>query len=210
MLINVFANFQSLLKSNSGQPFSVVNNLYLTIMKPNNIYFLLPVFMLFSVILSGQDRSYFFIGIQPTVTKEKFYEKNAFDINIVPFVFQVPISKRMDFRVVSLCNYHFGDDKQISDVGMNMILPVFLKQKEERIEASKGIYLGPVLGLGRNFLNKHNTVTAAIESGYLFSTWGRFALGLALQYGKSFFKYDDSPNKWRSHFGVKVNLGFWI
>jgi len=28
--------------------------------------------------------------------------------------------------------------------------------------------------------------------------------------GGSYFTYDNQPNIWRSHFGFKVNIGFWV
>jgi len=166
--------------------------------------------LLWANLAHGQNKTTFFVGLQPSVTKEKFYEKKEFDLNIIPIVFQIPIAKRADLRIVSLCNYHFDEEVQIADLGLNFALPVYLKQKEETKSPSSGWYLSPILGLGRNLLNKHNTATLAVEPGYFFKTNGPFAFSCAVQYGRTYFQYDEAPDLWRSHFGVKINLGLWL
>lgn len=71
----------------------------------------------------------YFIGFQPSVTREKFYDRNEFDINVIPFVFQIGMSKQIDFRLITLVNYHFGNSAQFSDVGIELAIPVFWKKE---------------------------------------------------------------------------------
>lgn len=37
-----------------------------------------------------------FIGVNPSITVEPFYEKGELDVNILPIVYQTPMSNRRD------------------------------------------------------------------------------------------------------------------
>lgn len=158
----------------------------------------------------AQSKRPVFIGLQPSFTKETFYEKNEFDINIIPLIVQVPIGKRIDLRATSEVNYHFGPSNGISDVGAQFVLPIFLKKKENTNTLSHGFYAGPVLGLGTNLIDDHNTLTLALEPGYMFKANSSFTLALGLQLGASYFDYFNKSNVWYSHIGFKINVGFWV
>jgi len=175
------------------------NTLILVVLFLNSIYY-----------TTGQTEKPFFLAIQPGITQEKFYEKDEFDVNVVPIVLQFPVSKRIDLRFVSLANFHFGNSKQFSDIGIHAIAPIFFKKKEEINSLSNGFYVGPLLGLGTNLLNEHRTTTVGFESGYMFATDKRFSITLGLQLGGSHFNYSNKPNVWRQHFGFKANIGFWF
>jgi len=158
----------------------------------------------------AQSRPWF-VGIQPGITKEKFYAENEFDINIIPIVIQTPLIKRFDIRVVTLANYHFGDQSRFSDLGINVIAPYTFRIKENVLNRTHGFYLGPMIGASRNNLNRHNTLNLAGELGYMFEASKRFTLSLGVQYGRTYFDYDNSPSVWREHLALtKINLGFWI
>lgn len=150
---------------------------------------------------NAQDRKPIFIGLQPGITKEQFYDKGEFDVNIFPLVMQLPVTKQMDFRATLLANYHFVGENGFSDIGIFLIAPVFLKNKSNVNITSSGFYAGPLVGLGRNILNEHYTVTLGVEPGYMFPTDKRFTLTLGLQLGGSYFEYDNGETKWRNHFG---------
>lgn len=158
----------------------------------------------------GQDSRPFFLGFQPAVTKEPFYEPNAFDVNVLPLVIQFPVSKLADLRLTTIASYHIGKVSAVSDIGFQVIAPIYVLPKKEGInERSRGFYLGPLLGVGRNLKNDHLTITCGVEPGYLFPAKNRFTVSLGLQLGGSYFIYDERNNILRSHFGFKVNLGFW-
>ena len=42
-----------------------------------------------------------FIGINPSVTAEPFYEKGEIDINVLPFVYQRILTEHIDIRFIS-------------------------------------------------------------------------------------------------------------
>lgn len=171
---------------------------------------IVSILFLISIQLLSQEKRPVFIGLQPGITKEQFYERDEFDINVIPLVFQIPLSQRLDFRFVTIANYHFGTTNAFSDIGFQSIFPFYFKKKETTNSLSSGFYAGPVLGAGRNLINDHYTTTLALEPGYMFKTSKRFSLTLGLQLGASYFNYDYQPNKWVSHFGVKINLGLWV
>ena len=169
-------------------------------------------FILFYSINSSiaQQRKPIFIGFQPGITQEKFYEKDEFDVNVIPVVFQIPLNKHIDLRFTTIGNYHFGGEENgFSDLGFQVLAPYFLKKKESTHAISKGFYIAPVGGYGRNLINDHGTYVLAAEAGYLFPTSRSFTLSLGIQFGGSYFDYDEEPDLWRQHFGFKINLGFW-
>jgi hypothetical protein len=170
---------------------------------------LIILFVVISNTLLGQERAPLLIGIQPGITKETFYDTNEFDINVVPLMVQTPLTKKVDLRATVIANYRSGSNSGFSDLGIEFVLPYHFS-KQDRLNRSSGFYAGPVANLGRNIIADHYTVTLALEPGYLFKAEKNFTLALGMQIGSSFFGYDDLPNKWRSHFGTKVNLGFWV
>ena len=141
--------------------------------------------------------------------KEKFYEENEFDVNILPLVVEIPIGKRIDARFVNILNYHFGPENQISDVGFQLIMPVFFTASADAKSPSYGLYLGPIYGWGRNFLNKHGTHTVGGEAGYQFKAGKAFTVSVGLQLRGSYLTFDNTANEWQNHFGIKVNLAWW-
>ena len=93
----------------------------------------------------GQIKRAIFLGLQPAITVEPYYEKNEFDINVIPIVFQSSISKRVDYRLVSIANYHFSSSgNQFSDLGLEIGFPVLLKAKEELSKPSSGFFISPI------------------------------------------------------------------
>ncbi len=169
---------------------------------------------LFSVLLipfsTAQEKKPVFLGLQPAITQERNYEKDEFDVNVFPLVFQMGISKQFEIRLTSIVNYHIGNEKGFSDLGLNTVFPYFFKRKEELTTPSSGVYLGPAIGLGNNFLDDHGTITLAMEGGYMFPATKRFTLALGMQLGGSYFIYSEQSNSWTNHFGIKINLGWWL
>ncbi len=159
----------------------------------------------------GQSKNNVFIGIQPSITVEPFYESGEFDLNILPLVFETPVDLRINIRFLPSANYHFGGETSgFSDIGFFTVLPIYLKKTESVENQTYGFYIGPVLGFGRNLINHHYTSTVAVEPGFMFQAKKRFTINLGGQFGASYFAYDSQPNKWLSHFGAKVSLGFWL
>ena len=180
-------------------------------MKPTKYFkVIIILYLITNSIIYAQQKRPVFIGIQPSFTKETFYEKNEFDINIVPLMVQLPITRMVDLRVTSEVNYHFGPTDGISDVGAQFVAPIYFKKKETSKSMSHGLYAGPVVGLGTNLINDHNTLTLAVEPGYMFKANKSFTIALGLQLGASYFNYFEKSNVWRSHIGFKINVGFWV
>ncbi len=159
----------------------------------------------------GQTKKHILIGLQPSITVEPFYEKGELDVNAFPLILEFPIGQRINFRLLPLANYHLGGEKNgFSDIGLFTVFPVFFSTKKTAEVPPYGFYVGPVIGLGRNFLNDHYTTTFALEPGYLFQAKKSFTISLGCQFGGSYFIYDDEPNKWVFHWGPKVTFGFWL
>ncbi len=152
-----------------------------------------------------------FIGLNPSITVEPFYEKEELDINILPLVYQRPLTKRFDIRLTSICNFGIRNNgNEISHFGVETALPIFFKIKEEKKESSKGIFVAPILSLTRNRIEEHNNVGLWIEPGYNLLFDNTFAMTFGLQLGGTYFAYDNGQSQWRNHFGVKIIIGKWL
>jgi len=152
-----------------------------------------------------------FIGIQPGYTAEQFYDEGEIDLNVIPLTIQFPVGKRVDLRFTTIANYHLGGEQnEFADVGLQAVVPIYFKRKENRKDLPGGFYAGPVVGFSRNLMNDHYTTNLAAEAGYQFPTNRSFSISMGLQLGATYFDYDDQPNVWRNHFGFKINIGFWV
>lgn len=175
-------------------------------------YKVLLVVGLFSFKIKAQtDHRPNFIGINPSVTVEPFYEKGELDLNVFPLVYQKPLNNRFDIRLTSIVNLGIRNTKDnISHLGLETALPIFFKAKENKSNASKGFYAAPVISLTRNLNENHNNIGIWAEPGYNILFENQFALSIGVQYGSTYFKYDNGKTKWANHFGVKVVFGKWL
>ncbi len=161
--------------------------------------------------IAQKERSPHFLGLNPSITVEPFYEKGEMDINILPFVYQKPITRRADLRVTTILNLGIrnkGND--ISHFGAELAMPLFLKKKEDKANTSEGFFIAPVASFTRNKIAGHNNLGLWIEPGYHLLFDNRVAMSFGLQLGTTFFAYDDGQTKWGNHFGVKVIIGKWL
>jgi len=174
-------------------------------------------FMLLLTVLSvssvfGQNEKILnYLGINPSVTVEPFYDKGELDINIFPLVYQRSFSKRFDFRLTSILNLGMRNDgNKFSHFGFEAGLPIFFKSKESQNEMSSGFFIAPILSLTRNRIEKHNSLGLWIEPGYNLLFDNDFAMSFGLQLGGTYFPDDNGQLKWGNHFGVKIIIGKWI
>lgn len=166
--------------------------------------------LLITLASHAQDRRPVFIGFSPQLTKEEFYDKGEFDLNIIPVVIQVPVTRRIDFRLSTLGNFRFGGKSKFSDLGFNLSAPVYFKRKDSIKQKSEGLFISPYLGLSRNVLDKHNTYNMAGQVGYFFLMGETFGMSMHVEYGSTLFIHDELAKEWGPHFGFKVNLGWWF
>lgn len=174
---------------------------------------LLTLFLFcFATALKAQhDNRFHFLGINPSVTIEPFYEKGEFDINIFPLVYQTALTKRLDMRLNTICNLGIRNNgTKISHFGLETAWPIFFKRKEEQYGISKGFFAAPIISLTRNSIEKHSNIGLWFEPGYNLLFDNNFAMTFGLQLGRTFFNYDEGNNKWGPHFGIKIIIGKWM
>ncbi|WP_373522280.1 hypothetical protein [Aquiflexum sp.] len=142
---------------------------------------------------------------------EPFYEKGELDINIIPIVYQTPLTNIFDLRLTSICNLGIRNEgNEISHFGIETALPIFFKAKQDKKESSKGLFVAPIVSLTRNRKEEHNNVGLWVEPGYNLLFDNKFALSFGLQLGGTYFSYDNGQTKWGNHFGVKIIFGKWL
>jgi hypothetical protein len=177
------------------------------------LVFLLIIFTLFNTVyvLAQHQRNAYFIGLNPSITVEPFYEKGELDINVFPLVYQQTITNRIDFRVSTILNYGIRKSRdEISHFGGRIAFPVFLKKKDDLSIPSKGIYFAPGIGLTRNRIENHTNFGFWLEPGYNLMITQKWTISFGIQLGATHFDYDNGTKKWDNHFGMTIILGFWL
>lgn len=162
-------------------------------------------------LFAQEDKKFNFFGINPSMTVEPFYDKGELDINILPIVYQRPLSDRFDIRLTSILNLGVRNNgNEISHIGFETGLPIFFKTKQIKNEISKGFFVAPILSLTRNRIEKHYSLGLWIEPGYNLLFDNNFAMTFGLQLGGTYFPYDDGQTRWGNHFGIKIIIGKWL
>ena len=176
------------------------------------IIFLTTFFIVCTISLFAQnDKKHNFIGLNPSVTVEPFYDKGELDVNIFPLVYQRTLTKRLDIRFTSIVNLGIRNiGNEISHFGFETALPLFIKQKETKNEISNGFFIAPILSVARNRVEEHNNLGVWIEPGYNLLLESNFAMTFGLQLGGTYFAFDNGQTNWGNHFGVKIIIGKWL
>jgi len=162
--------------------------------------------------VEGQDRhTVNFLGLNPSITVEPFYEEGEFDLNIFPIVYQKTLAKRIDFRISSTVNYGIRKSSNtISHLGGQIAFPIYFTKKEELTNPSAGFFAAPGIGFTRNRLEKHTNIGFWIEPGYNLNISEKWSISFGIQLGTTHFNYDNGEEKWGNHFGVKIFFGRWF
>ena len=175
-------------------------------MKKYFALFILLTPLLFS---HAQNKSYF-VGINPSVTVEPYYEEGELDVNVFPFVFQRPINLRTHVRLTSIVNLGIRNNaNKLSHYGFEAAVPVFIRKVPDYSEINKGFFVAPIVSGTRNNLEDHTNLGLWVEPGYHLIFEKNFAMSFGLQLGGTYFFYDDKTTALGGHFGVKIVLGFW-
>jgi hypothetical protein len=183
-----------------------------TITKDIITIFMLIIILSLNSILKAQDEvTKHFIGINPSITAEPFYEKGEVDINIFPLVYQRILINRVHLRLTSILNLGIRNDgNSLSIYGIEMAIPYYFSQKVNKYNPSRGLFIAPTLSFVRYSKQEHSNIGIWFESGYNILIDKSLSLSLGLQFGATYFSYDNDANKWRNHFGIKIVLGKWL
>ena len=162
-------------------------------------------------VYSQHQRTASYIGLNPSITVEPFYAKGELDLNILPLVYQMTMTNRIDFRVSTILNYGVRKtSSEISHFGGQIALPIFLKMKEDLSSPSKGFYCAPGMGITRNRIEDHTNIGFWLEPGYNMMVNDNWSISFGVQLGATHFDYDNGYQKWDKHFGIKIVFGSWI
>lgn len=169
------------------------------------------LFLINNQILAQENKKFNFVGINPSITVEPFYEKGELDINIFPLIYQRCLTKRLDVRLASTLNLGIRNTgNKISHLGFEAGLPIYFKKKDTEYERSKGFFFAPIMSLTRNSLEAHNNLGLWVEPGYNLLFENDFALSFGIQLGGTYFKKDNGQTTYGNHFGIKIIFGKWF
>lgn len=94
------------------------------------LFSLLILSLIIAIQSFGQSNTPIFIGIQPNITIEPFYEKGELDIDILPLVLEASIGLRTNLKITPIVNYHIGGQTDgVSNLGVFTVLPISFKKK---------------------------------------------------------------------------------
>ena len=152
-----------------------------------------------------------FVGINPSVTIEPFYEKGELDVNVFPIVYQKALAERIDIRIATILNYGIRKTtNEISHFGGQLAFPIFLKKKEDLLLPSQGYFAAFGIGFTRNRIEEHTNIGFWLEPGYNLMISEKWSISFGIQFGATYFNYDNGIQKWGNHFGSKIIFGRWI
>ena len=152
-----------------------------------------------------------FLGVNPSVTVEPFYEKGELDINILPVVYQTHLTNRIDIRLTTILNLGVRNStNNLSHFGLESAFPFSFSKREHQTEYIKGFFIAPIISLARNRIEHHNNIGLWLEPGYNLLFDNKFAMSFGLQLGQTYFNYDSRKNEWGNHFGLKIIFGRWL
>lgn len=177
------------------------------------LFILSSILLIFNtfIVYSQQQKTANYIGLNPSVTVEPFYEKGELDINIFPLVYQKTITDRIDFRVSTILNYGIRNTtNEISHFGGQIAFPIFLNKKDNLSSPSNGFFCAPGMGLTRNRIENHTNIGFWLEPGYNMMVTDKWSISFGIQLGATHFDYDNGSQKWGNHFGIKIIVGRWI
>lgn len=174
--------------------------------------FLVVNLLALCLVINAQEKSTkHFIGINPSVTAEPFYEKGEVDINIFPVVYQRIITERFDIRFTSNLSLAIRNEGNSSSIyGFEVGAPFFFSQKVRKNQPSKGLFIAPIFSFVQYSKEDHSNMGIWLEPGYNVLMDKNFSVSIGLQVGGTYFFYKNDENKWREHIGLKVILGKWF
>ncbi len=172
---------------------------------------ILLVLVLTKLIAVSQNNKQFLLGFNPSVTIEQTYPKGCFDLNVFPLVIEYPLAKNLDIRAISIVNYGFRNmGSALINIGAELSIPYYFNFGNTLPAAPSGFFLAAGSAYTRNIYYNHNNLSVFFEPGYNFLFNDNFSLIIDLQYGRTFFYYDDGSKLTGNHFGLKVILGWWL
>lgn len=179
-----------------------------------NRIFILSSILLLATSVNGfaqRQRKAVYLGLNPSVTVEPFYDKGEMDINVFPLVYQKTLTNRVDFRLSTILNYGIRNTTNaISHFGGQLAFPIFLNKKDDLSSPSNGFYCAPGMGFTRNRMENHSNLGFWLEPGYHLMVSDTWSISFGLQLGATHFDYDSGLQKWDSHVGMKIVFGSWL
>lgn len=164
------------------------------------IVMFITALLLISVPVIGQ--STYWVGLEPSVVIEPDYEDGEIDLGLLQLVVRGDLKGNLDWRCLLLNNYHVGGVSGFNDLGIEMAAPYYLSSNEP----GTGWYIAPVVSAVYNLRLEQDKMTTAMEVGNSITISDKVGLNVGLQLGRTRFPGGD----WRSHFGVKVQVGRWL
>lgn len=168
--------------------------------------------LLFCVIAAGSAGSPraadSFFGVRPAATAEPFYPAGTLDINVLPFVWEVPSGSSSTWRWGLSAFLRQGQDAgRLSSAGG------FVAWKWYGGSHYSGFFAGPMLGLTTSPIEQMRTATGAVAAGYAFDVGDGWRLMAEAEAGVS--RLSAAPLNFPTqdtslaHQGVYVVIGAW-
>jgi len=149
------------------------------------------------------------LGLRPTFSTEKYYVRPSLDLNAVPLVIEVALTRHLGFRALPIVNLHLNPNEkpQLAHLGAQLQLPIYILGSTPK-RPYRALYLAPVLGYSKDHLMKRATFTGAAELGVSIAPANRLSINISTQLGTTWFHSLQSRPSF--HFGVQASVGLWL
>lgn len=183
----------------------------ITFKQYSTIAFTVKLILLLSMLIissTSMADSEYSLGIEPQFSREDWYDKNEWNINILPFVYESSLGAQSTLRLRSNLSIRTGgtDGTAISLLGLGAAWLWYLDPQSNNGQYH-GFNFGPVVILSYDFLDEINHSTYALEAGYAFALSKTWSMNVAMQSGRSFFSGGKHPAA--DHFGIFIGLNRW-
>lgn len=150
-----------------------------------------------------------YVGLQPGFFIEPWFGENEYNLNLLPLVIEPALSDHLGVRFRTSLFYRIGNPDTgftLDVTGGSLGLFYYFNERTDSLQYN-GFFIGPFIAYSNWILETLTSVTVAAEAGYSFPIKPRLTLNLSSQFGVSHFFEKDETGQ---HFGIFVNIGYWI
>ena len=156
-----------------------------------------------------------YIGIQPGFlpTFIDQYDRQVWDINLIPLTVEYAVNRHWALRVHSIYNLGVGaynQAAQLSNYGFEIAMPFYLSLKNSE-EGHRGFFIGPAITPDYNVANKYYTFGFGGEAGFSFLFGHKWSFSLSAQAGIKLQKYPNEGFYRYIQYAIPVvGIGIWL
>jgi len=178
--------------------------------KKSSVTLLISIlFFLLASPVFAEDTTPIYIGVEPRIGREDWYQDGEYDVNVIPLVIEFALSDNISFKTKTSYFMHYGGSvgskRSLVGIGGNVFYH-FKPISDSR--QYHGLFLGPLLESNYDYIEAMRHSTIAAEVGYAIPVDTDWSVNISAQYGRT--NFSDATKPTADHFGIFVNFGYWL